>query len=57
MKNGKRMPAGILAAQQRLEQARVRLEQVHHLDPRFPDAYNEYSDAQEERRRLENEHP
>ena len=45
--------AAILAVQQRVELARAQLEQVHHLDPRWPDVVNEFSDAQEARRQLE----
>jgi hypothetical protein len=47
--------AAILAAQQRVAQARAQLDQVHHLHPRFVEAFNEYSDAIEVRRQLEQE--
>lgn len=42
-----------LMAQQRVEQAAQQLLLIHHLDPRFADAYNEYVDAKEARRTTE----
>jgi len=49
--------AFILAAQQRVELARAQLDQVHHLDPRFIKAINEYSAAIDARRQAEQAAP
>lgn len=43
----------LVLARQRVELAREQLAQVHHLDPRFIDAINEFSDAIEARKAVE----
>ena len=47
--------AAILEARKRVAQAQAQLEAVHHLDPKWPDAFNEYAEAREARRQLARE--